>query len=326
MILITGAAGFIGSALACALNRRGHSDLILCDGLGYEDKWKNLLGLHFQELVDIDDLFSCLESKAWGKEIEAVLHMGACSDTTERDVDYLMDNNYQYSCKLCKWALDNNARFVYASSAAVYGDGSLGFHDNDDLTPKLKPLNAYGFSKWLFDMWILENKLSDKVAGLRYFNVFGPNEYHKDTMASVVFRSFPMAMNEGLIKLFESHRPDYKHGEQARDFIYIEEVISATLFILDNPKVNGIFNIGTGKAHTFNELASASLEALGKPKNIEYFPMPEEIRDRYQYHTIADMSKLYNAGFAPFEDKFYEYVKKYVSEYLKPGFLKYQDV
>ena len=302
------------------------SDLILCDRLGYEDKWENLLGLAFREFVDIHDLFSLLDSSSWGKEIKAILHMGACSDTTERDVNYLMENNYQYSIKLCKWALKNNVRFIYASSAAVYGDGNLGFSDDDELTPKLKPLNAYGFSKWLFDMWVLQNKLSGNVAGLRYFNVFGPNEYNKDKMASVVFRSFPKAMEEGKIRLFESHRPDYKHGEQARDFIYIEEVISATLYILENPKANGIFNIGTGKAHTFNELATASLKALGKPVNIEYFPMPEDIRDKYQYHTAADMSKLYSTGFPEFEDKFAEYVKKYVSLYLKPGYLKYQEI
>jgi len=319
MILITGATGFIGSALASVLNRRGRSDLILCDSFGEKDKWKNILGVNFVRFVDRNELFLFLETDALAKKITSVVHLGACADTTETDVDYLVENNVDFSRTLCEWSMKQGVRFVYASSAAVYGDGSLGFSDCDDLTPKLRPLNGYGFSKWMFDMWVLQNQLIGKVAGLRFFNVFGPNEYHKGTMASVIFRAFPLATFEGRVRLFESHRDNYAHGEQVRDFIYVDQVIDAVTYVMDNNTANGIFNVGTGVAHTFNQLAESMLEALDKKINIEYFPMPEEIRDRYQYHTQADMTRLYGAGFPEYEDKFQEYVKKYVSCYLMSG-------
>lgn len=320
MILVTGAAGFIGSACACTLNRKGHDDLLLCDAMGSKEKWKNIMGLRFKEFIDRTNLFDFLATYPETKKIDTVIHLGACADTTEMNVDYLMDTNVQFSIDLCRWAQSHNARFVYASSAAVYGDGSLGFSDNDNLTSQLRPLNPYGFSKWLFDMWVLEHGLINEVAGLRFFNVFGPNEYHKNTMASVIFRAFPIAVKDGKVRLFESHRPDYKHGEQERDFIYIDEVIDATLFVAQNHKANGIFNVGTGKAHTFNELATALLTALDKPVVIEYFPMPEELRARYQYHTQADMGRLHNAGFPAQPDRFSEFVTRYVQKYLLPGY------
>ncbi|RJP58091.1 MAG: ADP-glyceromanno-heptose 6-epimerase [Candidatus Auribacter fodinae] len=326
MILITGAAGFIGSALACALNRIDNTNLILCDAFGNKEKWKNLLGLRFDQFVDRSELFSFLEDNPLASDIETVIHLGACADTTEHNVDFLYQNNINFSVKLCKWAVSEGVRFLYASSAAVYGDGSLGFSDDDELTPQLRPLNAYGFSKWMFDMWVLEHGLADKVAGMRFFNVFGPNEYHKDRMASVIFRSFPQARDEGKIMLFESHKDGYGHGGQERDFIYIDEVIEAVLFLLKKKKANGIFNIGTGRAHTFNQLAEGVFDGLGKKRNIQYFPMPEDLRGRYQYHTQADMSKLESFGFAGFSDKFSEYVQKYVREYLSPGYLYYPQV
>ncbi|MCB9357659.1 MAG: ADP-glyceromanno-heptose 6-epimerase [Calditrichaeota bacterium] len=316
MILITGAAGFIGSACVWALNQRGVTDLILADSFGSREKWKNLRGLRFREFVDREDLFDALASAPWAREIKTVIHMGACADTTQADVDYLRAWNYDYSRILCEWSLENDVRFIYASSAAVYGNGSLGFSDRDDLTPKLRPLNAYGFSKWLFDMWVLEHKLQDKVAGLRFFNVFGPNEYHKDRMASVVLHAYPQARDTDKVRLFESHREDFGHGEQRRDFIHIAEVMTGIKFLLDKPNVNGIFNLGTGTPHTYNQLAENVCKALGKPVKIEYFPMPEDLRGRYQYETCADMSKFYAAGLPKFSDRFAEFVQSYVRDYM----------
>lgn len=316
MILITGAAGFIGSACAWALNQRGVSDLILVDSFGSREKWKNVRGLRFREFVDREDLFDALASAPWAGDVKTVIHMGACADTTQADVDYLMAWNYEYSRLLCEWSLEHHARFIYASSAAVYGDGSLGFSDDDSLTPKLRPLNAYGFSKWLFDMWVLEHKLQDRVAGLRFFNVFGPNEYHKGRMASVVLHAYPQARDTGKVRLFESHRSDFQHGEQRRDFIHIAEVLTGIKFLLDKPSVNGIFNLGTGTPHTYNQLAENVFKALGKPVNIEYFPMPEDLRGRYQYETCADMSKFYAAGLPKFADRFGEFVQSYVRDYM----------
>ena len=319
MILITGAAGFIGSAVAYALNRQGRADLILCDRFGSNQKWKNILGLCYNCFIHQDGLFDFLLKNPMAKEITDVIHLGACSDTTQADMDYLFENNVNYSIRLCRWSVENSVRFVYASSAAVYGDGSLGFSDDDDLTPKLRPLNKYGFSKWMFDMWVLENSLTEKVAGLRYFNVFGPNEYHKGEMASVVFQSFTLACKEGKVRLFESHRPDVAHGDQARDFIYIDEAVDVTLFVHNNKDANGIFNAGTGLAHTFNELAGGLFDGLGKPGVIEFFPMPEELQSRYQYFTRAEMTRLRRAGYPEKKDRFKENVARYVKDYLLPG-------
>jgi len=316
MILITGAAGFIGSALAWALNRRGRNDLVLVDRFGSGGKWKNIVGLRFRQFVDRTELFEQLATAPWAREIEAVFHIGACTDTTLNDADFFLKWNYEYSCKLCEWSLARDICFLYASSAAVYGDGALGFSDEPDLTFKLKPMNAYGLSKWMFDKYILENDLYRRVAGFRFFNVFGPNEYHKGRMASVIFHTYPQARDRGVIRLFESHRPDVAHGEQKRDFIYIEDVLDAMLFVFDHPECHGILNVGSGYAHSFNELAAAVFAALGKPVNIEYFPMPEDLRERYQYHTCANLSRLQNAGFSPPVARFTERVKHYVSDYL----------
>jgi len=326
MILITGAAGFIGSAVACTLNRQGIKDLILCDRFCKNEKWKNILGLQYNRFVHSDELFDYLLDDPQAKEIEAIIHLGACSDTTETDMDYLLENNVNFSIGLCQWSIENKVRFVYASSAAVYGNGSLGFSDSNKLTPKLRPLNKYGFSKWMFDMWVLNNGLIDKVAGLRYFNVFGPNEYHKGKMASVVFHTCPQAVENGTVKLFESHRKDVKHGEQARDFIYIDEAVDITLFLLKNEAACGIFNAGTGRVHTFNDLVNGVFEGLGKEPVISYFPMPEELRERYQYFTLADMTRLKKAGYKEQEDRFKKYVAAYVKKYLVPGNLNLTEV
>lgn len=327
MKLITGAAGFIGSALAAAYNKRfDESGLILCDRFGTKDKWKNVAGLRFNQFVERDTLFDFLQKNPLAKDIDTVIHLGACSDTTEQDADYLYRTNVDFSIRLCKWSLAQGARFLYASSGAVYGDGSLGFSDDHDLTPQLRPLNAYGFSKWLFDMWLLEQGVIDKVAGLRYFNVFGPNEYHKGRMASLVFHAYPQARTDGTIRLFESHKEGYAHGAQERDFIYVDEAIEATLFIARTKKLNGLINVGTGRTHTFNDLAQGVFAGLGMAGRIEYFPMPEDLRGRYQYYTKADIRKLTGAGFSGFVDRFSEYVERYVRDYIAPGYLYYTQV
>lgn len=316
MILITGANGFIGSALAWALNKRGRADLVLCDHTPDIFRRKNLQNLRYKHFVDVADLFTKLKNESWGKKIEAVLHMGACADTTQMDRNFLRENNVNFSQRLCEWALARGARFIYASSAAVYGDGALGFSDDDDLTPRLLPLNPYGESKWLFDCWVLEKGLASKGVGLRFFNVFGPNEYHKGAMASVLFRSFPLARDEGRVRLFKSYKPDCADGEQKRDFIYIKDAVRVIEFFLAQPEANGIFNIGTGAASSFNQLGRALLAALGKNPRLEYFEMPEPLRPKYQYFTQADIGRLRGAGyqenFTPFDDAVADYVKNYL--------------
>ena len=315
MIIITGAAGFIGSVIAQDLYRQGAKDLILVDKFTKPDKWKNTLGINFKDFIDRDIFLEKLENNEFGKP-QAVIHMGACTDTTEFDMDRLMVQNYEYSRRICSWCLDKDVRFIYASSAAVYGDGSKGFMDSNDHTLGLEPLNPYGFSKLIFDRWLINNGLSNAVAGLRFFNVFGPNEYHKGKMSSIIYRSFPMAKKEGVVKLFKSYKKDYVDGGQTRDFIYVKDIIPVVSFLLEHKNACGIFNLGTGKARTFNELATAILSSLGKEKRIEYIEMPEEIKNKYQYFTQAEMNELRNAGykkdFMSLEDSVSDYVQNYL--------------
>lgn len=319
MILITGAAGFIGSTLAARLNELGHKNLILVDSLGKGFKWKNLLGVHFKQFVDRSELFERLDTESWAKVITHIFHFGANTDTTQTDADFLFHWNVDYSIKLCNWAIERGIRFFYASSAAVYGDGTYGFSDDPELTFKLKPLNAYGFSKWLFDCYILENNLYEKTLGFRFFNVFGPNEYHKGRMASVVFHAFPQVKKDKKVRLFQSHHPNYKDGEQTRDFIYIDEVLDAIVFAFQHQNMHGIFNLGTEIPHTFYQLAEAVFKALDTEINIEYIPTPEHIREKYQYFTCADMSRWHQFGFLPFRDNFSENIRNYVKDYLLTG-------
>lgn len=315
MIVITGAAGFIGSILAQHISRTGNHQLLLVDKFTKPAKWKNLLGMNFIDMIDRDLFIEQLE-RGDIKNVELVLHMGACADTTEFNMDYLMKQNYEYSKRLCSWCLKNEVRFIYASSASVYGDGALGFNDADEINFDLRPLNPYGFSKLLFDKWVVQNGHHKSVVGLRFFNVFGPNEYHKNKMSSVIQTSFPMAKKEGVIKLFKSYIKEVAHGDQRRDFIYVKDIIKVVDFFVKNRSVSGIFNLGTGKARSFNDLASSILKAMDKKVIIEYFDMPEEIRDKYQYFTEANNKKLlsagYNGGFTDLEEAVTDYVQNYL--------------
>jgi ADP-L-glycero-D-manno-heptose 6-epimerase len=249
-------------------------------------------------------------------KIDAILHLGACSSTTEKDADYLMDNNFHYSQELAKFSLENGNRFIYASSAATYGDGSKGYSDDENKLEDLLPLNMYGYSKHIFDLWIKRNKLLDKVVGLKYFNVYGPNEYHKEDMRSVVHKAFEQVRDFGKVKLFKSYNPNYKDGEQKRDFVYVKDAVDMTLFFLDNKDKNGIYNIGTGNAQTWIELVTALFNAMNKEVNIEFVDMPEDIREKYQYFTQADLTKIRDAGYNRPIMNVQNGVKDYVKNYL----------
>ena len=323
-VLVTGGAGFIGSALVWALNRRGCDDIVVCDILGTNEKWRNLTPLRFADYVEAESLLARLQSGALGK-FDLVLHMGACSSTTEQDATYLIKNNFEFTKDLAAWSLANKARFVYASSAATYGDGSAGMKDDVSGLDTLRPLNMYGYSKHLFDLHAKRAGFLNKMVGLKYFNVFGPNEDHKGDMRSVVNKSFAQVKNEGVIRLFKSHRKDYKDGEQQRDFLYVKDCVAMTLHLAATPKANGLFNIGSGRARTWLDLAHAVFAALGRKPKIEFFEMPEAIRDKYQYFTQADISKLHAAGYqekvTPLEDAVADYVQNYLvpDKRLDPG-------
>jgi len=315
-ILITGGAGFIGSALAWELNRRGCEKIVLADFLGTSEKWRNLTPLRFEDYLEADDLRPRLQSGALGK-FDCVLHLGACSATTEKDATYLARNNFEFTKDLAAWALANDARFVYASSAATYGDGSAGMEDTLEDLSILRPLNMYGYSKHLFDLYAKRHGWLDRIVGLKYFNVFGPNEDHKADMRSLVHKSTAQAHESGVIRLFKSHRPDYADGEQKRDFLYVKDAVAMTLH-LANSNASGLFNIGSGEAHSWNDLARAVFHALRLPVNIEYIDMPEVLRGKYQYFTKADIGKLRAAGYDRTVTPLGAAVHDYVTRYLVP--------
>ena len=313
--IVTGGAGFIGSNLIAALNARGEDHILVVDELGTDEKWKNLVGLHFEDFMSRDDFRAAIRHDAL-TAVDAVFHLGACSSTTEKDASFLADNNYRTTRELCEWCLQNGARFIYASSAATYGDGSAGYSDDDRHTLALKPLNMYGYSKHLFDLWALRHGLLDRIVGLKYFNVFGPREDHKGDMRSVVHKAFGQIRQTGEVRLFKSYRPEYKDGEQERDFIYIKDAVDVTLFFLDQPDVSGLFNCGTGEARTWNGLAKAVFAAMNLEPRITYIEMPESLREKYQYHTQADMDKLRHAGYAQPFTRLEDGVKDYVQNWL----------
>ena len=316
-VLVTGGAGFIGSALVWALNRRGCERIVVCDQLVTDEKKRNLKLLRFTDYVESDVLQSRLRSGALGK-FDLVLHMGACSSTTETDENFLTRNNLEYTKDLAAWALGQKVRFVYASSAATYGDGSAGMEDDDTQLDRLHPLNLYGRSKHLFDLLAKREGFLNQIVGLKYFNVFGPNEDHKGDMRSVVHKSFGQVQTEGMIRLFKSYRKDYADGEQKRDFLYIKDAVAMTLYLAATPKANGLFNIGSGKARTWLDLAKAVFAALKREPRIEFVEMPETIRDKYQYFTEANLARLRAAGYTAPVTSLEEAVSDYVRNYLVP--------
>jgi ADP-L-glycero-D-manno-heptose 6-epimerase len=315
MIAVTGGAGFIGSVLVQELLDCGDKVLVV-DTLGSGPKFKNLRAKAFRDIVTPEAFLAGIADGVYRPD--NVVHLGARTDTLETDADFLLKNNTQYTRRLAKLCMERDIRMVYASSASVYGDGDLGFSDDDELTPNLLPLNAYAFSKWLFDAEAIRAGWSDKVTGLRFFNVFGPNEYHKKRMASVVWHSFNQINETGKLNLFQSHRDEYDDGEQQRDFIYVDDVVRVIKWFLDHPETNGIYNLGTGKARSFNDLAGAIFSALELPAKIEYIPTPENIRKSYQYFTEADLTKLRKVGcdvsFTPLEEAVADYVQSYLMQ------------
>ena len=316
-IIVTGAAGFIGRNVVAELNRRGPAELILVDNLGDSEKWRNLVGLNFEDLVTPEDLWPWLAGRAKG-HVNAIIHLGACSSTTETDAEYLITNNYRYTRRLCEWALANSSRFIYASSAATYGDGSSGFSDEDAVTERLAPLNMYGYSKHVFDLWALHNRLFDRIVGLKYFNVFGPYEDHKADMRSVVAKAYDEIHQTGKLSLFKSYREGVADGEQRRDFIFVGDAVDVTLYFLGEGTASGLLNCGTGVARTWHDLGNAVFSSLGRAPNIEFVDMPAQIREKYQYVTQAAPGKLRSAGYtAPFrslEQGVDEYVRGYLTK------------
>lgn len=322
IIVVTGAAGFIGSAVARHLNDLGYEKLLLVDDIEKTEKWKNLLGKKFYNFISKHHLFTWLQNHA--EEVGGIIHLGACSDTLEKDGDFLMQNNFQYTQTLCEIALKHDIRFIYASSAATYGDGKHGFSDDIERLEELEPLNLYGFSKHLFDLWAKQQGLFNQIVGLKYFNVFGPNENHKGHMASMVYKMLPKVKEEGVVHLFKSSDPDrFGDGQQCRDFIYVKDAAKMTCDFLFN-NISGIFNIGRGQPTTWNELASAIFDAVGKEKKIEYIDMPKELVKQYQNYTCADMNRyLKSQGHIDKESQVSynigDAVKDYVQGYLLVG-------
>jgi ADP-L-glycero-D-manno-heptose 6-epimerase len=317
MIVVTGGAGFIGSAFIWKLNSEGIDDIIVVDELGESEKWKNLVKRRYADYIHKDDFLKMILAEKLPFNVRALIHMGACSSTTERDADYLLSNNYRYTCRLATWAMKQEVRFIYASSAATYGDGSRGFSDADAVTQTLKPINMYGYSKQLFDLWALRRRAELKIAGIKFFNVFGPNEYHKEDMVSVVYQAFHQIRERGRVRLFKSHKPDFGDGEQMRDFIYVKDCVDVLWWLLQNRDVKGIFNLGTGQSRTWNDLIAAVFSALGRKPEIEYIDMPDAVRGQYQYFTEAKMDKLRKAGCpAPFLT-LEAAVRDYVTGYLQ---------
>ncbi|MBN2180717.1 MAG: ADP-glyceromanno-heptose 6-epimerase [Sedimentisphaerales bacterium] len=319
MMIVTGGAGFIGSAIIAALNKRKITDIIVVDLLGCDQKWKNLRNLSFADYIEKDDFLEMVIEDKIDDSVEAVFHLGACSDTTETNASFLIKNNFEYTKLLIQWATSRNIRFIYASSAATYGDGSAGFSDDESQMEKLSPLNMYGYSKHLCDLWAKKAGLLKKIAGLKYFNVFGPNEYHKANMRSFCLKAFEQINAIGKVRLFKSYKSEYKDGEQVRDFIYIEDAVEMTLFFLDNPKVNGLFNIGTSQPRTWNDLVAAVFKGMGKTPNIEYIEMPDSIRNQYQYYTCAENEKIRKVGYKRKTITLENAVKDYVQNYLRKG-------
>lgn len=315
MIILTGGAGFIGSCFLWKLNQEGIKDVLVVDHLNNSEKWKNLVGKKYYDYIQKEDFFNAVAHRQVPKP-QAIVHLGACSSTTLTDANYYIKNNYEYSKVMALWAFELGIPFIYASSAATYGDGEFGYDDDLSKLQKLSPLNMYGFSKHMFDLWLLNNNYMKKTAGIKFFNVFGPNEYHKGDMRSVICKNYDEVAEKGLIKLFKSYKPEYGDGCQRRDFVYVKDVVDAMYFLLENPSITGIFNLGTGKSRTWNDIARSMFAAVGKPENIEYIEMPDYLKPKYQYFTEAKMDKLKSKGFTQPFMELEDSVKDYCS-YLK---------
>ncbi|MCF7838118.1 MAG: ADP-glyceromanno-heptose 6-epimerase [Candidatus Marinimicrobia bacterium] len=316
-IIVTGGAGFIGSNLVAALNARGCEDILVVDRLGTGAKWRNLNGLVFADYEDNAVFRRRVVAGGLPPETRTVFHLGACSATTEADADYLMDNNYGYTRDVCRAALARGARFIYASSAATYGAGEHGYQDAplEGLT-RLRPLNMYGLSKQLFDRHALGAGWFDRIVGLKYFNVYGPGEAHKGEMRSMVHKAWGQMRSTGRLGLFKSYRPDIPDGEQTRDFLYVRDAVAITLFFMETPGPAGLFNVGSGQARSWNDLAHAVSTAMNLPPQIEYLEMPATLRGQYQYHTQADLTHLraagYHAPITPLEDGIRDYLQNHL--------------
>ena len=323
MIIVTGGAGFIGSALIWKLNEKSLTDIVVVDRMGHSGKWKNLVKRQITDIVHKDHFFDWLDALPKGRRIEAVYHMGACSSTTETDVDYLVENNLHYSMKIWNFCVKNKIPFIYASSAATYGSGEQGYSDNPKNLSKLRPINPYGYSKHLFDVWAMSQTVKPPFwAGLKFFNVYGPQEYHKGGQASVVFHAFPQVNEKNILKLFKSYHPDYNHGDQKRDFVYVKDVVDVLyhLYHVRRLAVSGIFNLGSGKARSFADLGRSVFKALGQKKEkLEWIEMPEQLRGQYQYFTEATLDELrertgYKKKMTSLEDGINDYVVNYLAK------------
>lgn len=314
-LIVTGGAGFIGSAVVWRLNEMGYDDILIVDCLDRTDKWKNLVPLRFSDYIEAVDFIDLIDEF---DDAEAILHLGACSSTTETDSDYVIRNNFQFTKDVAEFSLSKGIRFIYASSAATYGDGSAGMEDGTENLNSLRPLNVYGYSKHLFDQYAARNGMFESIVGLKYFNVFGPNENHKGDMRSLVNKAFDQITATGKLELFKSADPQYKDGEFGRDFVYVKDAVDMTLFFLEN-KSGGLFNVGSGRMNTWNALAEAIFAALVRPKNVGFIDMPQHLRDRYQYHTQADLTRIRDAGYDAATTTLEEAVADYVQNYLVAG-------
>lgn len=317
-VLVTGGAGFIGSALVWALNQYGVEKIVIADRLGTDEKWRNLVALRYEDYVDADSLLSRLHNATLGA-FDLILHLGACSATTERDASFLMRNNFEFTKELALWSRNHAVRFVYASSAATYGDGEAGMSDFDESNAalaKLRPLNAYGYSKQLFDQYAARCGMLPHIVGLKYFNVFGPNEAHKADMRSLVHKAYGQIASTGRVQLFRSHRTDYRDGEQKRDFLYVKDAVAMTLHLATSHTANGLYNIGSGQANTWLALVDAIFSAMGRESAIDFVDIPESIRDKYQYFTEANIDKLRATGYSAPVTPLHEAVRDYVQKYL----------
>jgi ADP-L-glycero-D-manno-heptose 6-epimerase len=326
-ILVTGGAGFIGSALIWALNQRGHSDIVVTDFLGSDEKWKNLVPLKFADYVEADMFRRRLHESpdAFGR-FATVFHLGACSATTEKNADYLIDNNFEVTKELAAWSCARDARFIYASSAATYGDGTQGMDDKDENLHRLRPLNMYGYSKHLFDQHAQRAGWLKRIVGVKYFNVFGPNEDHKSDMRSLVNKAYQQILATGRVQLFKSHKPEFKDGEQMRDFLYVKDAVEMTIHFAEaraGLAASGLFNLGSGEANTWLTLTRAIFAALKREPNIEFIEMPEVLRGKYQYFTKADIGKIRGTGYAramtPLTDAVHDYVQNHLATGRKLG-------